>query len=110
MRMMTSRAASCRSRRPNRRSPTRAFTGTPQTRKRCYRPVSCTSSICGRRRERATRSLATGGGLDVVITRAFAWRLINIQYTHAWMGGVENIHPDNGFRITAEAVLRIGTR
>jgi len=26
------------------------------------------------------------------------------------MGGVENIHPDNGFRITAEAVLRIGTR
>jgi len=25
------------------------------------------------------------------------------------MGGVENIHPDNGFRITTEAVLRIGT-
>jgi hypothetical protein len=25
------------------------------------------------------------------------------------MGGIENIHPDNGFRITTEAVLRIGT-
>ena len=54
-------------------------------------------------------SFAAGGGVDVVITRPFAWRLINIQYTHSWMGGVENIHPDNGFRITTEAVLRIGT-
>jgi hypothetical protein len=54
-------------------------------------------------------SLAAGGGVDVIITRPFAWRLINIQYTHSWMGGVENIHPDNGFRITTEAVLRIGT-
>jgi len=54
-------------------------------------------------------SLAVGGGLDYVVKRPFAWRLINIQYTHSWMGGVENIHPDNGVRITTEAVLRIGT-
>jgi len=54
-------------------------------------------------------SLAAGGGLDVVVTRPFAWRLINIQYTHSWMDGVDNIHPDNGVRITTEAVLRIGT-
>ena len=54
-------------------------------------------------------SLAAGGGLDVVVKRPFAWRLINIQYTHSWMGGVDNIHPDNGVRITTEAVLRIGT-
>jgi len=54
-------------------------------------------------------SLAAGGGVDVIITRPFAWRLINIQYTRSWMGGVENIHPDNGFRVTTEAVLRIGT-
>ena len=53
--------------------------------------------------------LAAGGGVDVVITRPFAWRLINIQYTRSWTGGVDNIHPDNGFRITTEAVLRIGT-
>ena len=54
-------------------------------------------------------SLAAGDGLDVVITRPFAWRLINIQYTHSWMGGVENIYPGNGFRVTTEAVLRVGT-
>ena len=54
-------------------------------------------------------SLAAGGGLDVVVTRPFAWRLINIQYTHSWMGGVDNIRPENGVRITTEAVLRIGT-
>ena len=38
-----------------------------------------------------------------------AWRLINIQYTHSWMGGVDHNHPDNGFRITTEVVLRVGT-
>jgi hypothetical protein len=54
-------------------------------------------------------SLAVGGGLDYVVKRPFAWRLINIQYTHSWMGGVESIHPDTGVRITTEAVLRIGT-
>jgi hypothetical protein len=54
-------------------------------------------------------SLAAGGGLDVVVTRPFAWRLINVQYTHSWMPGVDNIHPENGFRVTTEAVLRIGT-
>jgi|HubBroStandDraft_6_1064221.scaffolds.fasta_scaffold01074_13 hypothetical protein len=54
-------------------------------------------------------SLAAGGGLDVVIKRPFAWRLVNVQYTHSWMPGVENIHPENGFRVTTEAVLRIGT-
>ncbi|MFZ1134809.1 MAG: hypothetical protein WAN69_07675 [Candidatus Korobacteraceae bacterium] len=54
-------------------------------------------------------SLAAGGGVDVVVTRPFTWRLVNVQYTHSWMGGVDNIHPENGIRITTEAVLRIGT-
>jgi hypothetical protein len=54
-------------------------------------------------------SLGAGGGVDVVVTRPFTWRLVNVQYTHSWMGGVDNIHPDNGIRITTEAVLRIGT-
>ena len=54
-------------------------------------------------------SLAAGGGLDIIVTRPFAWRLINVQYTHSWMAEVENIHPENGFRVTTEAVLRIGT-
>ena len=54
-------------------------------------------------------SLAAGGGLDVVITRPFTWRLVNVEYTHSWMQGVDMIHPDNGIRITTQAVLRIGT-
>jgi len=54
-------------------------------------------------------SLASGGGLDVVVTRPFTWRLINVQYTHSWMSDVEMIHPQSGIRITTEAVLRIGT-
>ena len=54
-------------------------------------------------------SIAVGGGLDVVVKRPFAWRVINLQYTHSWMGDVNTMHPQNGIRITTEAVLRIGT-
>ncbi len=54
-------------------------------------------------------SLALGGGLDVVVARPFTWRVINLQYTHSWMGGVDTIRPENGMRVTMEAVLRIGT-
>jgi len=54
-------------------------------------------------------SVAAGAGMDVVFTRAFAWRVINLQYTHTWMGDVDTIHPQNGIRVTTEAVLRIGT-
>jgi len=54
-------------------------------------------------------SVAAGGGMDVVFTRAFAWRVVNLQYTHTWMGDVNMIHPQNGIRFTTEAILRIGT-
>lgn len=53
-------------------------------------------------------SIAVGGGLDVILTRPFAWRVINLQYTHTWMGDVDTIRPQNGIRVTTEAVLRIG--
>lgn len=54
-------------------------------------------------------SVALGGGLDVVMTRAFAWRLVSVQYTHTWMGDVDMIRPQDGVRVTTQAVLRIGT-
>jgi len=54
-------------------------------------------------------SVAAGGGLDIVLTRPFAWRVINLQYTHTWIGNVATIRPQNGIRVTTEAVLRIGT-
>jgi hypothetical protein len=54
-------------------------------------------------------SIAMGGGVDVVMTRAFAWRLVSVQYTHTWMGDVDMIRPQEGVRVTTQAVLRIGT-
>ena len=54
-------------------------------------------------------SIALGGGVDVVMTRAFAWRLVSVQYTHTWMGDVDMIRPQDGVRVTTQAVLRIGT-
>jgi hypothetical protein len=54
-------------------------------------------------------SLAAGSGVDVVVTRAFAWRVVNVEYTHTWMGDVDMIKPQDGIRVTTGAVLRIGT-
>jgi hypothetical protein len=63
-------------------------------------------------------SLRVGGGVDVLITRPFAWRLINMEYTHTWMPNVnvqsavpaaDAIRPQNGFIISSQAVVRIGT-
>ncbi len=54
-------------------------------------------------------ALGFGGGFDVVVARPFAWRLLNVEYTHAWMGDVAMIQPQNTLRITTGAVLRMGT-
>jgi hypothetical protein len=54
-------------------------------------------------------SLAVGGGLDVIITRPFAWRVLNVEYTHSWMNDVAQIHPQEGLKISTQAVIRIGT-
>ena len=54
-------------------------------------------------------ALGFGGGFDVIVARPFAWRLLNVEYTHAWIGDVAMIHPQDTLRITTGAVLRIGT-
>ena len=54
-------------------------------------------------------TLIAGGGFDVVITRPFAWRVLNVEYGHTWMGDVNMIHPQNSIRVSTSAVLRIGT-
>ena len=54
-------------------------------------------------------SIVAGGGLDVVVTRPFAWRVIQFEYSHTWMTDVAVIHPQNSLRISTGAVLRIGT-
>lgn len=55
-------------------------------------------------------SLAVGGGFDVVVTRPFAWRVLNLEYTHSWMIDVGQIHSQQGLIISTQAVVRIGTR
>ncbi len=54
-------------------------------------------------------ALGFGGGVDVVFARPFAWRLVNVEYTHAWMGDAVTVQPQNALRISTGAVLRIGT-
>ncbi len=54
-------------------------------------------------------SIAVGGGFDLVVTRPFAWRVLNIEYTHSWMNDVGQIHPQEGLKISTQAVVRIGT-
>ena len=50
-----------------------------------------------------------GGGFDMVLSRPFTWRLINLEYTHTWIGDVDMMRPQRGVRLSTEAVLRIGT-
>jgi len=54
-------------------------------------------------------SVVAGGGFDVIVSRPFAWRVVNVEYTHTWMPDIAMIHPQNSLRISTSAVLRIGT-
>lgn len=54
-------------------------------------------------------SIAVGGGFDWVVTRPFAWRVFNVEYTRSWMNDVGQIHPQQGLKISTQAVVRIGT-
>ncbi len=54
-------------------------------------------------------SIAVGGGFDWVVTRPFAWRIVNLEYTHSWMNDVATIRPQEGLKISTQAVVRIGT-
>lgn len=54
-------------------------------------------------------SIAVGGGFDWVVTRPFAWRVLDVQYTHSWMDDVVNVRPQEGIKIMTSAVVRIGT-
>lgn len=54
-------------------------------------------------------SIAVGGGFDWVVTRPFAWRILNLEYTRTWINDVNNIRPQEGLKISTQAVVRIGT-
>ena len=44
----------------------------------------------------------------VLITRPFAWRVVNIEYAHSWMNDAGQIRPQQGLKISAQAVVHIG--
>lgn len=54
-------------------------------------------------------SIAVGGGFDWVVTRPFAWRILTVEYTRSWMDDVAQIRPQEGLKISTQAVVRIGT-
>ncbi len=54
-------------------------------------------------------ALAVGGGFDIVFHRALAWRVGAIEYTHSFLGDVDQIRATDGIRLTTGVVLRIGT-
>jgi hypothetical protein len=54
-------------------------------------------------------SVALGGGFDWVVTRPFAWRVLNLEYTQSWMNDLGQIRPQKGLKISTQAVVRIGT-
>jgi hypothetical protein len=54
-------------------------------------------------------SMSAGSGVDWVVTRAFAWRVVNVEYTHSWISDVDMIRAQDGLKVTTGAVLRIGT-
>lgn len=54
-------------------------------------------------------AIRVGGGFDVVWTRPFAWRLVDVSYSHAWINNSDMIRAQNAIRISTGAVLRIGT-
>jgi hypothetical protein len=54
-------------------------------------------------------ALAMGMGVDLVVNRALAWRIGNIEYVHTWLPNVDQIRASESVRFTSGLTLRIGT-
>jgi hypothetical protein len=54
-------------------------------------------------------ALLAGGGLDVSITSALAFRAANLEYTRSFLPTVDRIDASQGLRFSIGLVLRIGT-
>jgi hypothetical protein len=50
-----------------------------------------------------------GGGVDFLVSRALAWRVANLEYTHTWISRVDQINASEGIKFTSGLILRIGT-
>jgi len=54
-------------------------------------------------------NMTMGGGFDVVFARAFAWRVLDVNYSHSWLSPVHGIDASQGVQVRTGLVLRIGT-
>ena len=54
-------------------------------------------------------AMSMGGGFDAVFGRAFAWRVLDVEYSHSWLASVDPINASQGMQIRTGLVLRIGT-
>jgi hypothetical protein len=52
--------------------------------------------------------LTMGGGFDAAFGRAFAWRVLDLNYSHSWLPEVHSINASNGLQLRTGVVLRIG--
>ena len=54
-------------------------------------------------------AMSMGGGFDAAIGRAFAWRVLDVEYTRSWLPQVQQIGAQQGLQVRTGLVLRIGT-
>jgi hypothetical protein len=54
-------------------------------------------------------NMTMGGGLDMAFGRAFAWRVLDVDYSHSWLPPVHGIDASQGVQVRTGVVLRIGT-
>jgi hypothetical protein len=54
-------------------------------------------------------SLSIGGGMDIKLNRALSLQLANLEYVHSWLGNLNDINLNKGFRVSTGLVLRVGT-
>ena len=52
--------------------------------------------------------LTMGGGFDAAFGRAFAWRVLDVNYSHSWLPDAHAINTSNGMQVRTGVVLRIG--
>jgi hypothetical protein len=53
--------------------------------------------------------LTMGGGFDAAFGRAFAWRVLDLNYSHSWLPPVHSINASNTVQVRTGVVLRIGS-
>jgi hypothetical protein len=53
-------------------------------------------------------NLTMGGGFDAAFGKAFAWRVLELNYSHSWLSDVHSINASNTLQVRTGVVLRIG--